>query len=79
MSRVICNCCHCENPIYEGDSVYDLDGLYHKECIDEMSTVEVIDLLGINASDILDYMGICAHEAEDDTEAVKEEYERDDY
>jgi len=69
MSRVICNCCRCENPIYEGDSVYEIDNvMYHQECIEDISTTDLIGLLGL-----------AAFEAYDDSDDIKAEYERDDY
>jgi len=67
MSRVICNCCHCENPIYEGDSVYEIDNVkYHRECIEDISTTDLIGLLGL-----------AAFEAYDDSDDIKAEYDED--
>lgn len=78
MSRIVCHCATCENPIYEGDLIYEIDGKkHHKDCIDDYSTIDIIDLLGITKSEILDRFDIYAFEAEDDTDAVKAEYEED--
>ena len=67
MSRVICNCCRCENPIYEGDSVYEIDNvMYHQECIEDISTTDLIGLLGL-----------AAFEAYDDSDDIKAEYDED--
>ena len=67
MSKAICCCPLCEDPVYEGDSVYEIDGtLYHAKCLADMSSSELIDLLGLTAFD-----------AYDDTDDIKAEYDED--
>lgn len=40
-------CTDCAQPIYPGEEVVDIDGdLYHLECIERMSTVELLALMG---------------------------------
>jgi alkyl hydroperoxide reductase subunit AhpF len=78
MSHIICYCETCEEPIYEGDRVYEIGGaLHHEKCIDDMSTVDLIYTIDITNKDILDLLDITVTEAEDDTDAVKAEYEED--
>jgi hypothetical protein len=78
MSRCIGTCNLCEEPIFEGDIVYPIDGShYHKYCMDNMSVSELAAMLDLSVSDILDSMDIYAVEAEDDTEEVKAEYKED--
>lgn len=67
MSRIVCHCATCDGPIYEGDSVYEIDNVkYHRECIEDISTTDLIGLLGL-----------AAFEAYDDSDDIKAEYDED--
>ena len=40
-------CADCAQPIYHGEEMVDIDGtLYHLECVERMSTVELLALMG---------------------------------
>ena len=40
-------CADCGQPIYHGEEMVDIDGtLYHLECVERMSTVELLALMG---------------------------------
>ena len=67
MSKAICCCPLCEDQVYEGDSVYEIDNVkYHRECIEDISTTDLIGLLGL-----------AAFEAYDDYDDIKAEYDED--
>lgn len=50
----VCECCN-EN-ICVGDGYADIDGgLYHEECLDNLSTAEWLDMLGVHIKEAEPY------------------------
>lgn len=46
-------CTDCAQPIYSGEEVVDIDGdLYHLECIERMSTTELLALMGYRVYEV---------------------------
>lgn len=47
-AKPVAICPYCDGPIYAGDEVREIDGnRYHEECLHDMPTSELLDLLGI--------------------------------
>ena len=58
-------CSLCDESIYVGEEIIDIDGdLYHNDCIEEASVEEVAKLLDIDVKDILEMCDIKVKEAE---------------
>lgn len=46
--KAVEHCAYCKDGIFEGEEMVEIDGrFYHVDCIAEMSTTELLNILGL--------------------------------
>lgn len=39
-AKEVCKCCYCEDSIYEGEEIYDIDGdIIHEDCLRDWARI----------------------------------------